>query len=317
MSVIVCADDYIDNDVAYLLGLILMRGTFHYENDIRRLIIQFPYKSLEFKTLPRSKIKIDKETAIKLAVGSVENRIQELLGVNVQVVELNSEVQLKAVFNSKTMAWRNLTAIFNNKRSFQEFSVPEIIYDAPEDIQKDFVRGIADSASSPNPSDAGRADEQRVVIEFPHKNWHLPVQVCRLFQEKLGIKVNHILWGHPNIRAPNAPKSKAWAKEHRMRIIADDFQPIGFRFEYKQMIFEELVRWNVKKGLYQNTRFCNPKIKKLRKDQIKPNHGEERSKELPESLRKHFDAYFQLCKALGCEQGKPSNQTEMFEDVDE
>jgi len=315
MSVIVYAEDYLDNDVAYLLGLILIRGAFHIEGDIRRLIIQFPYKSLEVKTLPGSKMKIDKETAIRLSLDQVRNRIQELLGVDVQINRSKNEVDLVAVFVKNTMAWRNLITLFNNKRSYLEFSVPEIIFSAPQDIQKDFVRGIADSSSTPSPSDVGRIGEQRVVIEFPHKNWGLPVQLCRLLQENLGVKVNHILWGHPNVRTPNQKDSKNWPKEHRMRILPNDFISIGYNFDYKQKLFEELVEWNNKHQLCPETKFCNPKIKKVR-GSPKPKHKEEKSRELPECLRKHFNAYFQICRALGCEQGKPSNQFEMFEDED-
>jgi len=51
MSVLVSEENYLDNDLAYLLGMVLMRGAFHLEKDIRRLIIQFPYKSLEVKPI--------------------------------------------------------------------------------------------------------------------------------------------------------------------------------------------------------------------------------------------------------------------------
>jgi len=312
MSIIVRKENYLDNDVAYLLGMILLRGSFYQDRDIRRLIIQFPYKSLKIKTLPKSKLKIDKDIAIKLSLEQVRNRVQELLGADTQIISLKNEIRLVASFLKNTMAWRNLTSIFENKRNFLEFSLPKVIFSAPLDIQKDFVRGIADSASSPSPSDADQSKTQRIVIEFPHKNWYLPIQVCKLLQENLNIKVSHILWGHPNIRTPTQKDSKNWAKEHRMRIFAQDFVSIGYNFEYKQQIFNELVEWNLKQKPNQQTNFCNPKIKKPRLKHIK--HKDEKSKSLPKCLRKHFDAYFQICLALGCEQGEPSPQMEIFEE---
>jgi len=315
MSVVLFKEDYLDNDVAYLAGMILMRGAFHIENDIRRLIIEFPYRSLELKTLPNSKFKGDRETAIRLSLDQARNRIQELLGVDVKIERPKHQVSLIAIFVKNSMSWRNLMVLFGNKRNYQEFSVPEQIYEAPEDIQKDFVRGIADSSSSPSPSDVSQNGIHRVVIEFPHKNWMLPIQVCGLLQKNLGVKVSHILWGHPNVRTPNEPASKKWTKEHRMRIIAKDFVPIGYNFEYKRNIFEEMVEWNEKHRLVGETRVCNPKIKKPRKKH--PRHKEERSQELPKEIRKHFDAYFQICRALGCEQGEPSSQVELFEGEDE
>ena len=35
--------DYIDADVAYLLGLITARGKISEDSDVRRIIIEFPY----------------------------------------------------------------------------------------------------------------------------------------------------------------------------------------------------------------------------------------------------------------------------------
>jgi len=315
MSVVLFKEDYLDNDVAYLAGMILMRGAFHIENDIRRLIIEFPYRSLELKTLPNSKFKGDRETAIRLSLDQARNRIQELLGVDVKIERPKHQVSLIAIFVKNSMAWRNLMVLFGGKTSFHEFSIPEQILMAPQDLQKDFMRGIADSSSSPNPNDADQAGVHRVVIEFPHRNWLLPVQVCGLLQKNLGINVSHILWGHPNIRTPNQKDGKSWAKEHRMRIFANDFVPIGYNFEYKQKLFSELVEWNKKHDSTTDTRMCNPKVKKPRNKH--PRHKGEKSPELPNEIRRHFDAYFQVCKALGCEQGMPSSQTEMFEDEDE
>lgn len=54
MTQLLNKQDYLDNDVAYLLGMIMMRGTFHVDGDIRRLIIQFPYKNVQVKSVPNS-----------------------------------------------------------------------------------------------------------------------------------------------------------------------------------------------------------------------------------------------------------------------
>jgi hypothetical protein len=124
MSVILKADDYLDNDVAYLLGMILMRGTFHVERDIRRLIIQFPYKSLDVKGVTGKKQEIDKETLIRLSLDDARNRIQELLEVELKTEKHSHEVQLVAVFTRNTMSWRNLRTLLNNKNTYLEFEVP-------------------------------------------------------------------------------------------------------------------------------------------------------------------------------------------------
>ena len=46
--------DYLDPDVAYLVGMIVGRGSFQQERDIRRLTIRFPYRLSTMTTLPGS-----------------------------------------------------------------------------------------------------------------------------------------------------------------------------------------------------------------------------------------------------------------------
>lgn len=62
--------------------------------------------------------------------------------------------------------------------------------------------------------------------------------------------------------------------------------------------------------------FCNPNPR-IRRITKKPKHSQEASSYLPKGVRgKHFDAYWQICVALGCKQCVASPQGEMFE-VDE
>lgn len=299
-----------DPDVAYLLGMIMVRGTFHVERDIKRLIIQFPYYLMQIQGLPGGN-PIDQETAIRLSLDDVRRRINELLNVNIDLERANKEVILKATFTKNTMSWRNLRLLCNNLSNYSQFSIPEVMFDMPEVIQKEFIRGIVDNAASPSYADRDQVGLQRIVIQFQHPNWFLPIQVCRLLQEGLGIKVQHILWGHPNIRT-SGQSGEAWAKEHRLRIYADNFAPIGFNFKYKQKILEQMVKFNLKHRKTK-TKPCNPKIKKIRTK--KPKHLSEKSTKLPTCLRgKHFNAAFKVCQRLGCKQGKPSPQLKIFEE---
>jgi len=300
--------DYIDPDVAYLLGMIVARGSFHQDGDIRRLVIQFPYRHEAMTPVPGSKINLVRENALKLSLASINARISELLEVNLRVQIKAREISLHAVFPRETIGWRDLRYITNGKFNYQEFEVPQIIYDSDTNIQKEFLRGIADTSCEPSYADRDQGDRQRIVIQVQFGNWLLPIQLCKLLQECLGIPVSNILWGHPNLRAPTGGGS--WAKETRIRIYADSFVPIGFYFDYKQKIFEEMVEYN------QNQNFnlpkpCNPKTKKLRGR--KPRHDDEQSERLPEALRRRFNRYYQICMALGCKQGKKGPQRELFQ----
>ncbi len=142
-------------------------------------------------------------------------------------------------------------------------------------------------------------------MQVNHNNWALPIQICSLLQVHLNIPVQHILWGHPNLRDPKG-KGAQWAKEHRIRIYAEDFLPVGFHFQFKQRILEVMAEWNKRQGTIGG-RKCNPLAQhRLKK---KPRHRDEKSGSLPAPLRgRHFDAYFEICTAIGCKQGEPSEQ---------
>ena len=121
--------DYIDADVAYLLGMIVARGSFHQQGDIRRLIIQFPYRHDAMTPVPNSHINVDRETALRLSLDSIRARIAELLEVDLRVERKSHEVSLLAVFPKETIGWRDLRFITARKSNYTEFEVPEIIFD--------------------------------------------------------------------------------------------------------------------------------------------------------------------------------------------
>ena len=309
MPAVITVDDYLDPDVAYLLGLIAARGQLYVEGDIRRLIIDFPFRLFEARPPRGSKLKFNIPQEVRLCLDDVRNRINELLEVNVQINRGQHNNQLLAVFTKNTMSWRNLTTLFASKSSYQEFAIPPIMFEVPRDIQLEFVRGFADASATPTQADHAQfgADSpklHRIVLQVQHENWTLPTQLCRLLQVKLGVPVQHILWGHPNIRNPKGGGSQ-WAKEHRIRIYADNFMPVGFHFGFKQRILEEMAKHNQKfKSQVKHTP-CNPLGR--HKVKHKEHHKDERSKKLPSALRgHHFDAYFEICQKLGCTQGSSS-----------
>ena len=302
--------DYIDVDVAYLLGLVFARGKFLEQGDVRRLIIQFPYRNTALPTGTRSPA--DRETAIRLGLDTIRKRIEELLESNVVVERSQHMVTLRAVFTRATIGWRDLRFLVSGRNHYTDFELPDLIYDAGRDIQVEFMRGFADASSDPNPADADQQGHHRVVLQVQFGNWRLPVQICRLLQENLGIAVSHVLWGHPNLRAPKG--GSGWAKETRIRIFAEDFEPIGYYFQFKQDAFRALVKKN-KRHSRSTGRFCNPKAKKVSAKAKKPRHKDEDDKRLPPEIKGcHFNAYFRICKRLGCKKGEKPPQMEFFED---
>lgn len=299
-------EDYLDEDVAYLVGLILVRGTLIEQGDIKRLSIEFPYKSLEASGIKTS---VNQGDALLSSVNSIRDRVSELLGVDSKVEDLNNSVVLSSVFTKNTMAWRNLKLILGGKASYTEFQLNPIFYEVSSSIKKELIRGIADATGSIRRSNQYVDGRHRIYFEINNANWYLPIQICKLLQG-MGVGIQCILWGHPNLREPEKvgvdPENSTWAREHQIRVFPEEFEQMGFYSAHKQKILEEFIDYN-KKTFHKKHEECNPFAKGI--SGSKPVHPCEKHEKIPEQIRgRHFDGYWQICQALGCTQGKPSPQ---------
>lgn len=100
------------------------------------------------------------------------------------------------------------------------------------------------------------------------------------------------------MRDPNNKKSgRFWAKEHQMKIFAEDFQKIGFYISHKEEALIELAESN-KENFSDIISLCDGKTNKVKS---KPIHPDENDADLPDEIRgKHFDGYKEICKCLNC-----------------
>lgn len=296
MSVV---ENYLDPDIAYSLGLVVARGSLQ-ENPDRRLVIEFPYSNLIVEGVGTT---YDQDDQLQLGISAIRDRLGELLDTKVSAIKERRSIKLLVTFLSNSVAWRNLKLHTQGKSSYSEFEIPPQIMGAPIDIQKEFVRGIADVSGYIRQSNNYYDKKRRVYIEIPNPNWLLPIQLCRLLQVNLGVPVQVIQWGHPNTREPNKlKKGTSWAREHQLKIFAEGFESIGFYIPYKQRILEQFIA-DDRKRFPGELVFCNPNpaIRRVKK---KPKHPEEKSPRLPVVLRRHFDCYWQICTNLGCTQKK-------------
>ncbi len=294
----VALKDYLDVDVSYLLGLIIGRGTLLQDKGLFVLTIEFPFKNLQVQGISRV---YKQDEAVQLTVYRIRERVASLIGTEVQVISDSHSVILKTTFVNETIALRDLRLLLGGLGSYRNFKIHENLFICGDHaVQKEFVRGIAEVCGFIRTSNRERNGRHRVYIEIHHDNWSLPVQLCRLLQEELNVSVQLIQWGHPNTRTPFALNSKAWKKEHQLKVFADEFTTIGFYAEYKNEILSELARANRTAGHAKPTP-CDPTaITRLRR---KPKHPSERDKSLPKLLRsKHFDGYREICRTLGCNQ---------------
>jgi len=297
--------DYLDEDVAYLLGLIIARGRIIDRGDDKKIILDFPFKSLEVEGFNQ------KEKIAQTVHRKIRGRIQELASLPIDVQETETSINMIIKENRNTLFWRDIIYLTKGKKDYNEFVIPNEIFISPQSIQKEFVRGFCDVAGYVRSSNAYINGRHRIYIEIPFRNWGLPVQLCKLLQEYLNAPVHNLNWAHPNLRAPEDFDNKSWAKEHQVRLFAEDFETIGFYLEYKQKILSKFAKSNRKK-FKNRTEQCFPLHRKVRHEHKK--HPEENSEKLPANIRgNHFDTYTQICKEMGCERWIDKNQQKLGE----
>lgn len=74
--------DYLDVDVAYLLGLIVARGELIEKPGDYSIILNFPGSALEVQGL---EVKFDQPTEIKLGLLDISNRLRNLLEADIDL----------------------------------------------------------------------------------------------------------------------------------------------------------------------------------------------------------------------------------------
>ncbi len=302
-------DDYLDGDVAYLLGLIVGRGTI-VDGAGRKLIIEFPYSSLQVQGISST---FDQETSIRLGLDGIRERLLDLIDTDIKIVRRDHGVDFVASFQRPSMIWRNILYILGGATSYPFFTVPKVLFlpEVPADWKREFVRGYADVAGNVRKSNVyvdGRHRVRLDVLNYP-SNWKVPVQLCLLLQEQLEVPTQLITWGHPNMNRN--------FREHQLNVFAEPFLKIGFSFEHKQKLLEEFAENDRKSHKNANYDGC-PGVRKVMK--TKPADDEEKNADKldPRLVGQHFDAYWQICKVLECPRYPREDQQMLeFEEDDE
>jgi len=290
-------DDYIDADVAYLAGLIIARGTISEGNGIRQLTIEFPFSSLEAQGIEQV---FNQETYIRLGLNDIRERLLELLATDISLVRKDGGVDFVIRFMRNSMIWRNILLLADGATHYTHFHVPAVLLDPalPRDWKREFVRGYADTAGNIRHANRYIDERHRVRLDVLNyrTNWETPVQICRLLQEHLDIPVQLITWGHPNLGRG--------FREHQINVFATPFLPIGFSFEHKQQILQEFARWD-NEHFPEATYDACPGIRSVRRNKANDPTEHNADKLDPRLVDHHFDAYWQICKALGCTRMPP------------
>ena len=290
--------NFLTPDISYLLGLITGRGEIQYNQDVKKIIIDFEYKSQ--KVTGGRSLDLDQKLHIQTSLDQVIVRLQNI-GINVAKNVSENSISLVLKWDKEDIAWLFIKFLINGTRfSYHDFQVPEPILESTEINKKEFIRGIGDVTGYVRPSNYYGFSEpyrHRVYIEITQKNWNLPPQLCRLIQS-IQVPIQNINYGHPNLRDPNNKKgNRSWAKEHQIKIFAEDYQKIGFYISHKEQALTELADIN-KSNFDTSIPLCDGTTNRLK---TKPVHPDENDSDLPSEIKgRHFDAYKEICNCLNC-----------------
>lgn len=296
--------DYLDTDVAYLIGLIIGRGKMSEREDSFRLVLPFHFEKPELEGYDQF------SSFLASVAGQTLERLQKLLGPYVFTnVEEEKTINLVINLPKDHLIVRNLRFILTNQNSeiwplhYVNYRIPEIIKKADYHIKQEFIIGFADISGNIRRSNRDQAGRHRVYLDVLNENWHLPVEICNFLQDELKIPVSNIAWGHPNLRDPKAKSKIGIFREHQIRIYAEDFLKIGFYISHKQEVLKKLADENRINYPNRTSKFCNGYQK--RKSSKKAKHPLEKAENLPKEIQgKHFNYYWELCKAFNCQKAK-------------
>lgn len=116
--------DYLDADVAYLLGLIVARGELSERENTFTVSIHFPQGAL---LASGEELQFDTSREIRLGLEAIRERLLELTGADIRTVEYSASWDLVIRWTRNTMVWRNLLLILNNQRNYEHFHVPSVL----------------------------------------------------------------------------------------------------------------------------------------------------------------------------------------------
>lgn len=286
-----------NNEMAYLLGMILGNGEIQQGASSTTVTIDIPFKNLYTDDL--------KDVAIYVKASIVDMRaiIEPLIGHNLVVTETKHSTKLSFSKPNEEYVTREILRLIGGGRHHSTMRMNPELFDITTDQKKALMKGIADVTGYIRKSNIafGQEGAHRVYIEIPG-NWYMVIDIANMLKA-VDVPVQTIDFGHPNFRDGNLikyneGKPNFWKKEHQVKIFANEFLPIGFNVKHKQDALEkyseellEFIDPNKTHKFYweKSIRRGNKKI-----------HPCENDSSLPEEIRgKHFDSWTDLARTLG------------------
>lgn len=286
-----------NNEMSYLLGMILGNGEIQRGPSSTTITIDIPYKNLYTDDMK------DVAIYVKASIVDIRSIVEPLIGYNLTVTETKHSTKLSFTKPNEEYVIREILRFIGAGRHHSTMKMDPELFTITTDQKKALLRGIADVTGYIRKSNIafGQDGAHRVYIEIPG-NWYMVIDIANMLKA-VDVPVQTIDFGHPNFRDGhlvkyNEGKPYFWKKEHQVKIFANEFLPVGFNIKHKQDALEkyseELLEFidpvKTHKFYWQ---------KAIRRGN-KPPHPGEHDLSLPEEIRgKHFDSWTDLARTLG------------------
>jgi len=283
-----------NNEMAYLLGMITGNGSIQRGQTETTITIDIPHKKME------TEFQTDVAIYVKASITDIRSILEPLLGTSLTFTQ-NPKVSLLSFRKpNEDYLMREIMRYIGNATTSDNTRISAEVFTFTTDERKQFVKGFADVTGYIRRSNyAFTEPNYRVYFEVPH-NWELVVDFANLLKS-VDIPVQTIDWAHPNMRDGNLTKVNEgypdfWKKEHQIKVWAVEYQPVGFAVLHKQQALEYFADLQREGGKATHKYYWEGR----RNKQVKPIHPGENDEFLPEIIRgKHYNSWTDIASDLG------------------
>lgn len=292
-----------NNEMAYLLGMITGNGEVQRGVTLTTISIEVPHKKL------KTEFQNDVGIYVKASITDIRQILEPLLGTALKFIQNPNISILSFTKSNEDYLMREIMRYIGNASSSDTIRISPEVFEFTMDERKQYIKGFADVTGYIRRSNyAFTEPNYRVYFEIPH-NWELVADFCNLLKS-IDIPVQNIDWAHPNMRDGNLKKYNQgkrdfWKKEHQVKVWAVEYQSIGFAVLHKQQAldyFAEKQRIHIEIEQNRKTSDVTHRYywEMVSRNREKPMHPCEDDNFIPKEIRgKHYNSWSEIAEDLG------------------
>ena len=291
-----------NNEMAYLLGMITGNGEIERGASETTIVIEIPHKKLE------TEFQKDVGIYVKASVTDIREIIEPLVGTGLTFNQHANVSFISFRKPNEDYLMREILRYIGAATSHDNVRISSEVFSFTVDERKQFIKGFADVTGYIRRSNYFfNKEAHRVYFEIP-QNWELVSDFCNLLKS-VDIPVQNIDWAHPNMRDGNLKKYNMgkpdfWKKEHQVKVWAVEYQPIGFAVLHKKEALDAFAKEHIdyieQQGKSKNDVTHRYYWQLTGKKKDKPIHPRENDEFIPDEIRgKHYNSWQEIAKDLG------------------